>query len=89
MINFNVLQSISNTFTVPILALLMTQIITDTQVKNTGHICMTCKHFFLGLDLALMPKDCSQVSQCNVTHLATHSMNARITTFHHPALQTA
>jgi len=87
MINLNVLGSISNTFTVPILALLMTQIITnDTQVKNIGHTCMTCKHFFFGLDVALMPKD---RSQRNVKHFATHSMNACITTFHHPALQTS
>lgn len=47
MINVNVLGSISTTFTVPILALLITWIINnDTQANNMGLICTTCKHFF-------------------------------------------
>jgi hypothetical protein len=47
MINLYVLGPISNTFTVPILALLMTRIITnDTQIQNIGLIFTTRKQFF-------------------------------------------
>jgi hypothetical protein len=46
-INLNVLGPISNTFTVPILAVLMTWIITnDTQVQNIGLIFIIRKQFF-------------------------------------------
>jgi len=93
MINLNVLGLISNTFTVPILALLMTQIIiNDTQVKNIGHICMTCKHFFFWPWLGPHAKRslttqcyafCHTLHECMYYHISS-SCTSDIMIFHCP-----